>query len=256
MFGILLVAFSSFVIASSARLPRPPTPHKQASVPMSGQYDCEAAGEYLLCQNLWGENAGVGSQNSTFIGSNGDAVSWTTSWNWANNPNNVKSYANVESNNTKGVQLSAIQEAPTQWTWAYESQSEGIRADVSYDIWFGEAASGTPASSASSYEIMIWLSGKGGIQPVGSQITNATEIAGHTWNLWKGPNANWEVLSFVSATGDLTDFNVDLNDFFKYLIAEQGVSASQYLQAVQTGTEAFTGSAVLNIVSFSVSVRT
>lgn len=52
------------------------------------------------------------------------------------------------------------------------------------------------------------------IQPVGSQITNATEIAGHTWNLWKGPNANWEVLSFVSATGDLTDFNVDLNDFF------------------------------------------
>lgn len=49
---------------------------------------------------------------------------------------------------------------------------------------------------------------------MGSQITNATEIAGHTWNLWKGPNANWEVLSFVSATGDLTDFNVDLNDFF------------------------------------------
>lgn len=129
MFRILLVAFSSFVIASGARLPRPPTPHKQTSAAMSGQYDCEAAGEYLLCQNLWGEYAGVGSQNSTFIGSVGNAVSWTTSWNWTNGPNNVKSCmvlflkkfsicpnttaldANVESNNTKGVQVSGRGEA-------------------------------------------------------------------------------------------------------------------------------------------------
>ena len=62
---------------------------------------------------------------------------------------------------------------------------------------------------------MIWLSGLGGIQPVGSQILSNVEIAGHSWNLWKGPNANWEVLSFVSATGNINDFNVDLNDFFR-----------------------------------------
>ena len=101
------------------------------------------------------------------------------------------------------------------------------------------------------YYSMIWLSGKGGfvtiytaifiaidtvhysIQPVGSQITTATPVAGHTWNLWKGkhrsifrpdsvlkcvryvgPNSNWEVFSFVSSTGDLTDFSADLKDFF------------------------------------------
>ena len=52
------------------------------------------------------------------------------------------------------------------------------------------------------------------IQPVGSQILSGLNIAGHTWNLWKGPNSNWEVLSFVSASGDLTNFDVDLNDFF------------------------------------------
>lgn len=52
------------------------------------------------------------------------------------------------------------------------------------------------------------------IQPVGSQTTTGISLAGHTWNLWKGPNANWEVLSFVSADGDITDFTADLNDFF------------------------------------------
>jgi xyloglucan-specific endo-beta-1,4-glucanase len=39
-------------------------------------------------------------------------------------------------------------------------------------------------------------------------------VAGHTWNLWRGPNANWQVLSFVSTSGDITNFNVDLKAFF------------------------------------------
>ncbi len=52
------------------------------------------------------------------------------------------------------------------------------------------------------------------IQPVGSQILSNIQISGHSWNLWKGPNANWQVLSFVSASGEIHDFEVDLNDFF------------------------------------------
>ena len=65
------------------------------------------------------------------------------------------------------------------------------------------------------------------IQPVGSQILSGLNIAGHTWNLWKGPNSNWQVLSFVSSTGDITNFNADLKDFFNYLVQSQGVSSSQ-----------------------------
>ncbi|KAJ7668736.1 endocellulase [Mycena polygramma] len=210
-----------------------------AAQTISGQYDCLPAGEFTLCQNLWGESAGVGSQQSTLVNANGQTVSWSTNYNWANGPNNVKSYANVESTGAKGVQLQNVASAPTSWSWTYANQSAGIRADVSYDIWFGTANSGEPASSASSYEIMIWLSGLGGIQPVGSQITTGTAVANHTWNLWKGPNTNWEVFSFVSTTGDLNSFDVDLNDFFTYLVQEQGVAATQYVQSIQAGTEAF-----------------
>ncbi|KAL4249366.1 glycosyl hydrolase 12 (cellulase H) family protein [Abortiporus biennis] len=229
-------------------------PAAPAAQTLTGAFDCLTAGAYTLCQNQWGASAGVGSQNSTLISASGNNISWSTAWTWANGPNNVKSYANVIHNTAKGVQLKNIKSAPTNWVWKYNSESQGIRADVSFDIWTGVPQSGNPATSASSYEIMIWLSGLGGIQPVGSQILSNVQIAGHSWNLWKGPNANWQVLSFVSASGDITNFNADLNAFFQYLVQNQGVSSSQYLQAIQTGTEPFVGSASLDIENFSVSV--
>ncbi|THH02955.1 hypothetical protein EW145_g6660 [Phellinidium pouzarii] len=219
---------------------------------ISGAFDCMPAGGFTLCQNLWGEDAGVGNQSSTLISASGDTVSWETVWTWANNDNNVKSYANVESNTAKGIQLSNLSTVPTSWSWTYKTQSTGIRADVSYDIWLGPTPDGATASSASAYEIML-ISNADSIQPVGSQTTTGISLAGHTWTLWKGPNANWEVLSFVSADGDITDFSADLTDFFDYIVANQGVSTSQFLQAIQTGTEPFVGNADLLINSFSVS---
>ncbi|KAF9022279.1 glycoside hydrolase family 12 protein [Hymenopellis radicata] len=220
---------------------------------ISGQFDCLPAGSYTLCQNLWGATAGVGSQSSTLTSSSANTVAWTTNWTWANNQNSVKSYANVESTTAKGIQLANIQTAPTTWTWNYATQSNPIRADVSYDIWTGVQQVGQPASTNSSYEIMIWLSGLGGIQPVGSQIVTGVNVAGHTWNLWKGPNTNWQVLSFVSLT-EINDFNVDLKDFFTYIVASQGVASTQYVQSIQAGTEPFTGAANLVTTAYSVSL--
>ncbi|KAF5384524.1 hypothetical protein D9757_006504 [Collybiopsis confluens] len=222
---------------------------------ITGQFSCLPAGQYQLCQNLWGASSGTGSQSSTLVSNSGNAVSWSTTWNWANNPNNVKSYANVISNTAKGVQLGNIASAPTSWSWVYNSQSSGIRADVSYDIWFGNAQSGSPATIASSYEIMIWLSGLGGIQPVGSPILTNITIAGHQWDLWSGPNSNWHVYSFKTAQGDITNFNADLVEFFDFLISNEGVSSTQFVQAIQTGTEPFTGNAVLTTESYSVAIN-
>jgi len=224
-----------------------------AAQTISGPTDCLPAGQFTLCQNLWGRNSGVGNQSSTLISASAGA--WSTKYMWANGPNSVKSYANLISNNAKGVQLQNIKSAPTTWVWNYQTQSSGIRADVAYDIWTGVPSSGNTASSASSFEIMIWLSGLGGIQPVGLQIASGISLAGHTWNLWRGPNANWQVLSFVSASGDIRNFSADLNVFFKYIIANQGVAKTQFVQAIQAGTEPFTGTANLVTSSYSVSLQ-
>ena len=53
----------SFALAASAQT-------------ISGQYTCEDAGAYTLCQNLWGEAAGVGSQTSTLVSASGNDVTW------------------------------------------------------------------------------------------------------------------------------------------------------------------------------------
>ena len=84
------------------------------------------------------------------------------------------------------------------------------------------------------------------IQPVGSQILSGLSIAGNTWNLWSGPNSNWQVFSFVISSGEVRNFNADLNEFFRallpfpslarsvahiflaeYLIQHQGVASTQ-----------------------------
>ncbi|KIJ65971.1 glycoside hydrolase family 12 protein [Hydnomerulius pinastri MD-312] len=227
-----------------------------ASTTLTGQYQCLTQGNYELCNNQWGISEGTGSQTATLISTSGNDISWSTTWTWANNENNVKTYSNVASTTAKGMELSAITSAPTAWNWDYVTQSSGIRADVSYDIWIGTTPNGAQASSASSYEIMIWLSGLGGIQPVGSLQKSGVSIGGYTWNVWTGPNSNWETISFVSQSGNINNFSVDLKDFFTWLTANEGVSSSLYLQSIETGTEPFTGSAELMTNSYSVSVST
>ncbi|OCH92827.1 endocellulase [Obba rivulosa] len=242
-YGLLVLTLASCALA------------RPTATVLTGAFTCVDAADFSLCQNQWGTASGVGSQNSTLLSASGDSISWSTVYTWENSPNNVKTYANVQQNVGMGVQLSNLASVPTSWQWKYISKSDGLRADVSYDIWTGVPPTGTAASANSSFEIMIWLSGLGGIQPVGSQTVTNVSIAGFDWNVWKGPNANWETISFVSADGDITDFRVDLKDFFDYLSAEQGVASSQFLQVIQTGTEAFEGNASLSIDHFSVAVN-
>ena len=46
-------------------------------------------------------------------------------------------------------------------------------------------------------------------------VAQNLQLAGHSWNLHHGPNGNWDVFSFITAEGDITDFDADLNDFFR-----------------------------------------
>jgi xyloglucan-specific endo-beta-1,4-glucanase len=88
---------------------------------------------------------------------------------------------------------------------------------------------------------MIWLAALGGAEPIGygTPVASPT-IDGVTWNLYEGPNT-WTVFSFV-ATSEITDFSGDVMNFFNYLIDNFGVPSDYYLQVIQAGTEAFTGS--------------
>ncbi|RDH28853.1 concanavalin A-like lectin/glucanase domain-containing protein [Aspergillus welwitschiae] len=88
----------------------------------------------------------------------------------------------------------------------------------------------------------------------GRPIASPT-IGGYTWDLYKGPN-DWTVYSFV-ARETITDFSADVLEFFTYLVDNEGVSSSLYLQTLGAGTEPKTGSdAWFTVSPYTVSINT
>ncbi|RAH45726.1 putative endoglucanase [Aspergillus aculeatinus CBS 121060] len=214
-----------------------------------GQWDTATAGDFTLYNDLWGESAGTGSQCTGVDSYSGDTIAWHTSWSWSGGSSSVKSYANAALTFTP-TQLNCISSIPTTWKWSYSGSS--IVADVAYDTFLAETASGS-----SKYEIMVWLAALGGAGPIsstGSTIATPT-IAGVNWKLYSGPNGDTTVYSFV-ADSTTESFSGDLNDFFTYLVDNEGVSDELYLTTLEAGTEPFTGSnAKLTVSEYSISIE-
>ncbi|KAI3327845.1 glycoside hydrolase family 12 protein [Xylariaceae sp. AK1471] len=243
----------SFILASAAlaslALATPtPTIDKRATT-FCGQWDSVQTGSYIVYNNLWGKDAGTGSQCTTLNSLSGNSVAWSTSWSWSGGSYNVKSYANAVVQ-TAAKKISAISSIPSTWKYTYTGSS--MVANVAYDLFTSSSASGS-----SEFEIMIWLAALGGAGPIsssGSPVATPT-IAGVSWKLYDGWNGNMHVYSFV-ASSQVTNFSGDLKAFLTYLGSNFGMSSSQYLTSLGAGTEPFTGSnAVLTTTAYSAVVN-
>ncbi|RDW70603.1 putative endoglucanase [Aspergillus mulundensis] len=242
-----LLALSLASLASAASIPSSNMFTRRSD--FCGQYDTATEGNFIVYNNLWGQdNADSGSQCTGVDSANGDSISWHTSWSWSGGSSSVKSFANVAYQFTS-TQLSSLSSIPSTWEWSYSTTD--IVADVAYDLFTSSSAGGD-----SENEIMIWLAALGGAGPIsstGSSIASVT-LGGVTWDLYSGPNGSMQVYSFV-ASSTTESFSADLMDFINYLVENQGLSTSQYLTNVQAGTEPFTGSdATFTVSSYSVSI--
>ncbi|CAL1703247.1 unnamed protein product [Somion occarium] len=228
---ILFFLFTSALVAVySAPVGEETTLAKRGAV-LTAQFatETEANGAYILENNLWGMSAATSrSQSSRVTAVNDHTITWHTTYTWTGGPSQVKSFANLDMRQNLGKQLSAVESVPTVWNWVYSSASSDLVADVSYDLWLSNQADSSGASSTSTFEIMIWLSTRGGAGPAGSQIGTASEI---------------------------TNFNQDLKPFFTFLTSTQGVPSSQFLVQAQAGTEPFVGSATLTTNSYSLAIN-
>lgn len=80
----------------------------QAATTLTGQYSCATSGNYQLCNDQWGSGMhitsaaaststhamignGEGSQTSTLESTSGDSITWSTTYTWSENENDVKS---------------------------------------------------------------------------------------------------------------------------------------------------------------------
>ncbi|KAL0632676.1 hypothetical protein Q9L58_008435 [Maublancomyces gigas] len=219
-----------------------------------GQWDtATTANNYIIYNNLWGQGAATsGSQCTGLDSSSGSTVAWHTSWSWAGGNFNVKSFANANLIFTP-KRISAISTIPSTVRYSY-SGTNGAVANVAYDIFLASTA----GSSTSAYEIMIWLAAYGGAGPIsstGSPIATVT-IAGISWRLYQGFNGSMNVFSFVAASNPITSFTGDAKLFLTYLVSNQGLPNSYFVNTIQCGTEPFIGSsAKLTVSAFSVVVN-
>ncbi|TDL19683.1 glycoside hydrolase family 12 protein [Rickenella mellea] len=217
---------------------------------LTGQWqtESEANGYYTLFADLWGAGSGTGSQSSQVTKTTGTTVSWWTKYSWSGGPYNVKSYSSISLNTGLNKQLSAIKSIPSTWHWSY-TQATNVVADVSYDLWLSNSAGGSH-----TYEVMVWLSARGGAGPAGSQIATVT-VNGGSWKLYRGTVGNWTVFSFVTNQGELTNFSQDLKPFFNLLSSSYGVPKTSYFVGAGAGTEPFTGTATLTTSAYSMAVN-
>jgi xyloglucan-specific endo-beta-1,4-glucanase len=62
----------------------------------------------------------------------------------------------------------------------------------------------------------------GGVYPIGSKVATVN-VAGYSWDLYKGPNGSMTVFSFIPSDGSWKlSFNADVKQFFTYLAQNQG----------------------------------
>lgn len=116
---LFLAAASATLVSgvAAAVIAVPPSKVLQArATTICGQWDSVETGTYTVYQDLWNKDNGTGSQCSTIGALNGSTLSWSTSWSWAGNATQVKSYANVVAA-LAIKKLSAISSIPTTWDW-------------------------------------------------------------------------------------------------------------------------------------------
>ncbi|KAL2823443.1 concanavalin A-like lectin/glucanase domain-containing protein [Aspergillus cavernicola] len=212
------------------------------------QYGYYSSDGYTVNNNMWGMDAGTGSQCTYIDSISSDGLAWHTTWNWSGDMS-VKSYPNSGLEFDKRL-VSNISSIPTTAEWSYDNTD--INADVAYDLF--TAADINHETSSGDYELMIWLARYGVIQPIGSQVGTA-DIGDTTWELWNGMNGDMNVYSFV-ASDPVTSFSADIKDFRAHLTGNYAYPAdSQYLITLQFGTEPFTGDeSTLTVSQWSASV--
>ncbi|CAE7187199.1 unnamed protein product [Rhizoctonia solani] len=255
LFLAAAMLFGQSVVATPVAIGESSSGLEKRFTALSGQLNrfLQGSGRYILYNNLWGQSYDTsGTQTTQATSYSGTTLAWKTTYSWAGSSSQVKSYANVALNTGLGKQLSAISSIASTWKWTYSSASSSLIADVSYDLWLSNSASGMGSSSSSTYEIMVWLSSRGGAGPAGSQIGTVT-VGGYSWKLYKGTVSTWTVYSFV-ASSEITSYSGDLKAFLTYLSSSQGLSTSQYLVGVQAGTEPFVGSATLTTSAYTVTI--
>ncbi|RAO59795.1 Cellulase [Micromonospora saelicesensis] len=156
-------------------------------------------------------------------------------------------YTNCSPGTNLPIQVSQISSATSSISYRYVS---GATYNASYDIWLDPSPK---RDGVNQMEIMIWLNRQGPIQPIGS-VVGTTNLAGRTWEVWRGSNGSNNVISYVASSA-ISSLNFSVLDFINDTRNRGAITNSWYLTSIQAGFEPWQGGVGLAVTSFSANVN-
>ncbi|MET8250623.1 cellulose binding domain-containing protein [Micromonospora sp. NPDC005197] len=207
-------------------------------------------GRYVVQNNRWGTSA----QQCINVTSNGFEI---TTQNGSSPTNGAPTaypsiflgchYTNCSPGTNLPIQVSQISSATSSISYRYVS---GATYDAAYDIWLDPSPK---RDGVNQMEIMIWLNRQGPIQPIGS-VVGTTNLAGRTWEVWRGSNGSNNVISYVASSA-VSSLNFSVLDFINDTRNRGAITNSWYLTSIQAGFEPWQGGVGLAVTSFSANVN-
>ncbi|MET8550234.1 GH12 family glycosyl hydrolase domain-containing protein [Micromonospora zamorensis] len=207
-------------------------------------------GRYVVQNNRWGTTAqqcinvtGSGFEITTLNGSsptNGAPTAYPSVFFGCH-------YTNCSPGTNLPIQVSQISSATSSISYRYVS---GATYNASYDIWLDPSPK---RDGVNQMEIMIWLNRQGPIQPIGS-VVGTTNLAGRTWEVWRGSNGSNNVISYVAPSA-ISSLNFSVLDFINDTRNRGAITNSWYLTSIQAGFEPWQGGVGLAVTSFSANVN-
>ncbi|MDG4779450.1 cellulose binding domain-containing protein [Micromonospora sp. WMMD961] len=207
-------------------------------------------GRYVVQNNRWGTTA----QQCINVTNNGFEI---TTLNGSSPTNGAPTaypsvffgchYTNCSPGTNLPIQVSQISSATSSISYRYVS---GATYNASYDIWLDPSPK---RDGVNQMEIMIWLNRQGPIQPIGS-VVGTTNLAGRTWEVWRGSNGSNNVISYVAPSA-ISSLNFSVLDFINDTRNRGAITNSWYLTSIQAGFEPWQGGVGLAVTSFSANVN-
>ncbi|MET8082901.1 cellulose binding domain-containing protein [Micromonospora sp. NPDC005237] len=207
-------------------------------------------GRYVVQNNRWGTSA----QQCINVTNNGFEI---TTQNGSSPTNGAPTaypsiflgchYTNCSPGTNLPIQVSQISSATSSISYRYVS---GATYDAAYDIWLDPSPK---RDGVNQMEIMIWLNRQGPIQPIGS-VVGTTNLAGRTWEVWRGSNGSNNVISYVASSA-VSSLNFSVMDFINDTRNRGAITNSWYLTSIQAGFEPWQGGVGLAVTSFSANVN-
>ena len=198
----------------------------------SSDFGSENLGPYTVSNNMW--NVGGGGISQTLSACS--ASSWFVKANVAEDGGGVKTYPNSHYNYADPPAISSLSSVTS--TFGSSSPGSGNFEDA-YDVWLNGTA------GAGGDEVMIWTDNHGE-SPACSPVTSAT-FDGESYTVWKGNNGP---VSFVR-NSNTTSGNVNLLEFFQWLINKGYEPANSKLYQVDYGVEIATTNGATETFGFN-----